>query len=87
MKYQIGDKVLILHSEEEGTIIDFINDKMVMVDVRGVKFPVYLDQIDFPYFRNFTQKKNSSRQSPGRLSTILRRRKKRRNPARKMGYG
>ncbi len=49
MKYQIGDKVLILHSDEEGVIVDFINDKMVMVDVRGVKFPVYLDQIDFPY--------------------------------------
>lgn len=57
MKYQIGDKVLILHSDEEGTIVDFINEKMVMVDVRNVKFPVYLDQIDFPYFKNFTQKK------------------------------
>ncbi|MFT3904622.1 MAG: Smr/MutS family protein [Niabella sp.] len=59
MKYQLGDKVLILHSEEEGVIVDFINDKMVLVDVRGVKFPVYLDQIDFPYFKNFTKKKQS----------------------------
>lgn len=58
MKYQIGDKVLILHSDEEATIVDFINENMAMVDVRGVKFPVYLDQIDFPYFKNFTQKKN-----------------------------
>lgn len=57
MKYQLGDKILILHSNEEGIIIDFINDEMVMVDVRGVKFPVYLDQIDFPYFKNFTEKK------------------------------
>lgn len=57
MKYQIGDKVLILHSDEEGEIIDFINDKMAMVEVRGVKFPVYLDQIDFPYFKRFTEKK------------------------------
>jgi len=57
MKYQIGDKVLILHSNEEGEIIDFINDKMVTVDVKGVKFPVYLDQIDFPYFKRFSQKK------------------------------
>ncbi len=46
-----------MHSNEEGKIIDFINDKMVMVDVRGVKFPVYLDQIDFPYFKRFSQKK------------------------------
>src|SRR5436190_9081999 len=57
MKYQLGDVVLILHSNEEGQIIDFINDKMVMVDVKGVKFPVYLDQIDFPYFKRFSEKK------------------------------
>lgn len=57
MKYQIGDRVLILHSNEEGEIVDFINDKMVMIDVKGVNFPVYLDQIDFPYFKRFTEKK------------------------------
>lgn len=57
MKYQIGDRVLILHSNEEGEIIDIINDKMVMVQVEGVNFPVYMDQIDFPYYKRFTEKK------------------------------
>lgn len=57
MKFQVGDRVLILHSSEEGEIIDIINEKMVTVDVKGVKFPVYMDQIDFPYFRQFTGKK------------------------------
>jgi len=57
MKFQVGDKVLILHSNEEGEIIDIINDKMVSVDVKGIKFPVYMDQIDFPYFKRFTEKK------------------------------
>lgn len=57
MKYQIGDTVLILHSDEEGQIVDIINDKMAMVEVRGVRFPVYFDQMDFPYFKRFTQKK------------------------------
>lgn len=57
MKYQLGDIVLILHSNEEGTIVDFIGDDMVIVDVQGVKFPVYKDQIDFPYFKRFTEKK------------------------------
>ncbi len=57
MKYQLGDIVLLLHSNEEGKIVDFINEKMVMVEVSGVRFPVYMDQIDFPYFRNFSQKK------------------------------
>lgn len=57
MKFQVGDKVLVLHSEEEGIIVDFINKQMAMIEVRGVKFPVYLDQIDFPYYKQFTQKK------------------------------
>ena len=57
MKYEIGDKIVVLHSDEEGTVIDIINDKMVMIEVRGVKFPAYMDQIDFPYFKMFTKKK------------------------------
>ncbi len=57
MKYQIGDRVLLLHSNEEGEVVDIINDKMLMVDVKGVTFPVYMDQVDFPYFKRFTEKK------------------------------
>jgi hypothetical protein len=57
MKYQVGDKIIVLHSNEEGEVIDIINEKMVMIEVRGVRFPAYMDQIDFPYYRQFTQKK------------------------------
>jgi hypothetical protein len=57
MKFQIGDKVLVLHSNEEGEVIDIINEKMVMVEVRGVRFPAYIDQLDFPYFKRFSEKK------------------------------
>ncbi|MGB3006836.1 MAG: Smr/MutS family protein [Chitinophagaceae bacterium] len=57
MKYEIGDIVLILHSSEEGQIVDIINDQMLMVDVKGVVFPVYKDQVDFPYFKRFSEKK------------------------------
>jgi Smr domain len=57
MKYQLGDRVLILHSNEEGEVVDIINDKMVLIDVEGVRFPVYMDQIDFPYFKRFSEKK------------------------------
>jgi hypothetical protein len=60
MKYQVGDTVLILHSNEEGQIVDIINDKMLMVDVKGVAFPVYMDQVDFPYFKRFSEKKMKS---------------------------
>lgn len=57
MKYQLGDRVLLLHSNEEGEVVDIISDKMVLIDVEGVRFPVYTDQIDFPYFKRFTEKK------------------------------
>jgi len=55
MKYQIGDRILILHSNEEADIIDIINNKMLLVDVKGVQFPVYMDQVDFPYFKRFSE--------------------------------
>lgn len=61
MKFQIGDKVIILHSGEEAEIIEFINAKMALVEVGGVQFPVHLDQIDFPYFQRFSQKKPVSK--------------------------
>ncbi len=57
MKYQVGDEILVLHSNEEGRVVEIMNDKMVMIEVRGVKFPAYMDQIDFPYFQRFTKKK------------------------------
>ncbi|MFY7963507.1 MAG: Smr/MutS family protein [Chitinophagaceae bacterium] len=57
MKYQIGDDIIVLHSNEEGKVIDIIDEKMIMIEVRGVKFPAYMDQIDFPYFYRFSKKK------------------------------
>ena len=62
MKFQIGDTVLVLHSNEEGEIVDIINSKMVMVEIRGVSFPAYIDQLDFPYFKRFTEKKVPQKQ-------------------------
>lgn len=57
MKFQVGDKVLVRHSNEEGEVIDIISKEMVMVEVRGVRFPAYIDQLDFPYFKRFSEKK------------------------------
>ena len=67
MKFQIGDKVVVLHSNEEGEVVDIINPKMVMVDVRGVKFPAYTDQLDFPYFKQFSQKKLFPEKKPQKV--------------------
>ena len=33
---------------------------MLLVEVRGVRFPAYTDQIDFPYYHRFTKKKDQA---------------------------
>jgi hypothetical protein len=57
MKYEVGDKITVLLTNEDGKVVEIMNEKMVMIEVKGVRFPAYLDQIDFPYFKMFTQKK------------------------------
>jgi hypothetical protein len=67
MKYQVGDDIIVLISNEEGRVVELMNDQMVMIEVRGVKFPAYMDQIDFPYFRRFTEKKLFAEKKPEKL--------------------
>lgn len=55
MKYQPGDKIIVLLTEEEGKVVEIMNEKMVLIEVKGVKFPAYMDQIDFPYFKMFSE--------------------------------
>ncbi len=57
MKFQIGDKILIKTSGEEGELIGFINDKLVKVRVGGVEFPIEEIEIDHPYLSWFLNKK------------------------------
>src|SRR4051812_29058997 len=57
MKYEVGDDIIVVLSNDEGKVIEIVNDKMVIIEVKGVKFPAYMDQIDFPYFKRFTQRK------------------------------
>lgn len=70
MKFQIGDRVLVVHSGEEGEVVEIINRKMVMVEVDGVRFPVYTDQLEFPYFKRFreaSRAKSGPASAPGRI--------------------
>jgi len=64
MKYEVGDEIVVLHSNDEGKVIEIMNDKMVLIEVKGVKFPAYMDQIDFPYFHRFTKKAVVQQEKP-----------------------
>lgn len=57
MKYQPGDKIIVLLTEEEGKVLEIMSEKMVLIEVKGVKFPAYTDQIDFPYFKMFSEQR------------------------------
>ncbi len=57
MKYQQGDKIIVLLTSEPGTVVEIMNEKMVMIEVKGVRFPAYMDQIDFPYFKMFSEQR------------------------------
>ena len=57
MKYQEGDKIIVLLTNEEGKVVELMNEKMLMIEVKGVRFPAYMDQIDFPYFKMFSEKR------------------------------
>ncbi len=61
MKYQPGDKIIVLLTEEEGKVLEIMTEKMVLVEVKGVKFPIYTDQIDFPYFKMFSEKRKAEK--------------------------
>ncbi len=61
MKYQPGDKIIVLLTEEEGKVLEIMTEKMVLIEVKGVKFPAYTDQIDFPYFKMFTEKRKAEK--------------------------
>lgn len=60
MKFEVGDTVLVVHSAEEGVIVDIVDEQLVHVSVKGTVFPVYVDQLDFPYFKRFTEKRKAS---------------------------
>ena len=61
MKFEAGDSVVVKHSNEDGKVIEIINDKMVLVEVRGVKFPAYTDQLDYPYFKMFSKAREAEK--------------------------
>lgn len=57
MKFSIGDKIILKQTGEEGHVTGYISKDMFEVDVMGVTFPVYKDDIDHPYLKWFTEGK------------------------------
>jgi len=56
MKFSIGDKIVLNRTGEEGHVTAYINKQMLEVEVGGTVFPVYIEDIDHPYLKWFTDK-------------------------------
>jgi hypothetical protein len=82
MKYEVGDKIIVKATDEEGKVIELMNEQMVMIEVRGVRFPAYMDQIDFPYFNMFFKPKKVVEKKTIYVDNI-----KREKPAKKQKVG
>ena len=61
MKFSIGDKIILKRTGEEGHVTAYINKEMIEVEVSGVTFPVYYEDIDHPYLTWFTEKKKPAK--------------------------
>ena len=63
MKFSVGDKILLKRTGEEGTVVAFISNDMIEVEVAGVVFPVWEDEVDHPYLKWFTEKNRQKKKT------------------------
>ncbi|MEO6834091.1 MAG: Smr/MutS family protein [Chitinophagaceae bacterium] len=59
MKFSIGDAVRLKRTGEEGHILSFLSPGLLEVEVHGLSFPVYEDDLEHPYLNWFTEKKKA----------------------------
>lgn len=70
MKFSIGDAVLLKRTGEEGRIVSFLSATMLEVEVNGIHFPVYEDEVDHPYLKWFTEKKAAQKRKPAEVEVL-----------------
>ena len=81
MAFVPGDTVILQHSGEEGTVVALLDEGMVEVEVDGTRFPVFADQLDYPYFQRFTEMRKTPKKPrlrDGAALPVENKRKKRR---------
>lgn len=56
MQFEVGDTVLVRHSGEEGVVVAILDEDRVSVRVNGTSFPVFTDELEYPYFKRFMER-------------------------------
>lgn len=70
MKFSIGDIVLLKRTGEEGRVAEILNKEMIEVEVGGTHFPVFLDEVEHPYLKWFTEQRKVKPPVPKHLDHI-----------------
>lgn len=83
MKFSIGDIVLLKRTGEEGRVVSIVNKEMIEVEVSGTHFPVFLDEVDHPYLKWFTEQRKATKPANVRRIEDLPVEK----PQKKLGHG
>lgn len=63
MKFSIGDKIVLKQTDEEGVVVNYLDGDMFEVQVNGIRFPAHKDELDHPYLKWFTQKKQKQKEN------------------------
>lgn len=61
MKFSVGDRILLKRTGEEGHVAALLGGGMLEVEVGGIVFPVYADEVDHPYLKWFTEKQKEKK--------------------------
>ncbi len=86
MKFEVGDTVRILHSGEEAVVIELMEEGMVRVEVGGMDFPVFEDQLEYPYFQRFSEMRKRPEKRKKTAGTDLPIENKRNNRRKERGF-
>lgn len=62
MKFEPGDIAIIKNTGEETKVIRIIDDKMVEIEIDGISFPAFVDELDTPYWEIFKKERKARQQ-------------------------
>jgi hypothetical protein len=71
MRYQIGDLVRVKNTGEEGKVIKDHGHNMLLINIDGVEFPIFENEVEHPYLNWFLEKKLKPHTQPKHTNDAL----------------
>lgn len=65
MKFSIGDTVILVATKEEGIVIDYLGDKLYLIESEDIEFPCYEENLKHPHLNQFLSEKVKANKEHG----------------------